>query len=52
MSQDSTSYTTRNDAKGNAFDYIEMFHNRKRQHLTLDYRFPHPIPHRMDNPNR
>ena len=35
-----TSYATRDEAKADAFDYIEVFYNRKRQHSTLAYKSP------------
>jgi len=35
-----TRYATRDEAKADAFDYIEVFYNRKRQHSTLGYKSP------------
>ena len=34
------SYNTREEAKNNIFEYIEVFYNRKRLHSTLDYNSP------------
>jgi putative transposase len=33
-------FLTREDAKSKIFKYIEMFYNRKRRHLSLDYKSP------------
>lgn len=33
-------YATREDAKGDIFEYIEVFYNRKRRHSTLGYDAP------------
>ena len=33
-------YRTREEAKADIFDYIEVFYNRKRQHAYLDYVSP------------
>ena len=33
-------YATREDAKQDIFEYIEVFYNRKRRHSTLGYRSP------------
>jgi putative transposase len=33
-------YATREEAKADVFDYIEVFYNRKRRHGTLDYVSP------------
>ena len=33
-------YATHADMKATAFEYIEVFYNRKRQHSTLSYRSP------------
>jgi putative transposase len=33
-------YGTRNDAKGDIFDYIELFYNSRRRHSYLDYVSP------------
>ena len=33
-------YATREDAKADIFDYIEVFYNRTRRHATLDYVSP------------
>jgi putative transposase len=33
-------YSTRDDAKGDVFDYIELFYNCKRRHSYLDYVSP------------
>jgi len=33
-------YATHADIKAAAFEYIEFFYNRKRQHSTLGYRSP------------
>ncbi len=33
-------YTTQAEMKSTAFEYIEIFYNRKRQHSTLGYRSP------------
>jgi transposase InsO family protein len=33
-------YKTREEAKRNIFEYIEVFYNRKRRHSTLDYMSP------------
>ena len=35
-----THYRTRDEARGDAFDYIERFYNPKRRHSTLDYVSP------------
>ena len=33
-------FETRNQAKSEIFDYIEVFYNRQRLHSTLDYHSP------------
>lgn len=33
-------YATHAEMKAASFDYIEVFYNRTRQHLTLDYASP------------
>jgi putative transposase len=33
-------YTTREEAKADVFDYIEVFYNRRRRHATLNYLSP------------
>jgi putative transposase len=33
-------YRTREEAKADVFDYIEVFYNRRRRHATLDYLSP------------
>ncbi len=33
-------YRTRNDARGDVFDYIEHFYHPKRRHSTLGYLSP------------
>jgi putative transposase len=33
-------YTTREDAKRDVFEYIEVFYNRRRRHSALGYRSP------------
>jgi transposase InsO family protein len=33
-------YATREDAKQDVFEYIEVFYNRQRRHSTLGYRSP------------
>ncbi len=33
-------YTTREDARADLFDYIEVFYNRSRRHSTLGYHSP------------
>ena len=33
-------YTTREDAKADLFDYMEVFYNRKRRHSSLNYESP------------
>jgi transposase InsO family protein len=35
------SYPTRNQAKHDLFEYIEVFYNRERIHSTLGYLSPH-----------
>ncbi len=35
-----TRYTTREDARADLFDYIEVFYNRSRRHSTLGYHSP------------
>ena len=35
-----TPYATRAEATADAFDYIEVFYNRKRRHSTLGYKAP------------
>ena len=37
---DSTIYKTREEAKADIIDYIEMFYNSKRLHSTLNYVSP------------
>ena len=33
-------YATREEAKADVFDYIEVFYNRRRRHATLEYLSP------------
>ncbi len=33
-------YATREEAKADVFDYIEVFYNRRRRHAYLDYLSP------------
>ncbi len=33
-------FSTRDEMKAMAFEYIEVFYNRKRLHSTLDYQSP------------
>ena len=33
-------YSTRDDAKSDVFDYIELFYNSRRRHSYLDYVSP------------
>jgi len=33
-------FNTRQEARSAIFDYIELFHNRKRSHQTFNYRSP------------
>ncbi len=48
-------YRTRNDARADAFDYVEHFYNPKRRHSTLGYLSPNdlalcPINRQQDIP--
>ena len=36
-----TSYSTREEAKQDIFEYIEGYYNRKRRHSKLDYQTPY-----------
>ena len=36
-------YKTRDDARVSLFDYIEVFYNRQRRHLSIGYEAPLPF---------
>ena len=38
-------FATREDMKATAFEYIEVFYNRKRLHSTLSYKSPTQFMH-------
>ena len=39
---DDTLYVSRDEAKADVIDYIEMFYNSHRLHSSLDYNSPNP----------
>src|SRR5207249_3600712 len=38
--RDSRDYKSRDQARGDLFDYMEVFYNRQRRHPTIDYESP------------
>jgi putative transposase len=36
-------YRSRDEAKADVFDYIELFHNPKRRHSTIGYTSPYGV---------
>jgi len=42
-------FKTREEAKTNIFDYIEIFYNRQRSHSTLNYLSPHDYEKQIIN---
>jgi len=45
-------YKTREEAKTEIFEYIEVFYNRKRRHSTLDYKSPVDFERQQNLPSR